>query len=445
MNTLNHNITQTHSFQPLRVEGQIPSELRGTLYRAGPGLVERFGHNIHPFMADGAITAIQFDQVPKGACNLIKTEKFLKEERAHKSLFNLNAPFYRRLYNGLTRTVKNTGNTNILSWNHKLYALMEQGKPVEFSTDDLATVGIDNLGLIKGSFSAHPHRVDSLKTTFNFGINGKFIEVFALSDNGRINMISRFQPPWVGMVHDFIVTEKHIVFFIDPAKLVYWRAALGLKDFRKYFYWDDRESTHIVIIPLSDPERQIRLEVDAFRVWHFANAFEQRDAIVIDAFRHKNIDVLTKPTTLDSDIAEPELYRFSVSLKTKQFQAKKIVHSVAEFPIVNPYFIGRNNRYIWSQTYADKLGNEGFSKFDTETHEQQRWFAPDNHLVSEAIFVPAGMKEDDGWILQLIQDCELRKSYLAVFESKNIGHDPVAKLWFEHPIPATFHGIFVGA
>ena len=443
MSTLNHNLEQTHNFKPLRIEGKIPHQLRGTLYRTGPGLVERFGNKIHPFLADGAITAIQLKEKPEGACNIVRTDKFLKEEAIQKPLYDNNASSLQRLYNGLTRNIKNTGNTNILAWNQKLFALMEQGQPVEFNPVNLETIGTNNLGIIQGSFSAHPHRIDSLKCTFNFGIKGKNIEVFALHDNGKINIISRFKAPWAGIIHDFMVTEKHIVFFIDPAKLVTWRAILGLKDFSKYFYWDEKESTQVIIIPINSPDQQVTLEIDPFRIWHFANAYDEGNTIVVDAFKHKNIDVLTKPTELDSDIPAPELCRFILSLEDKKVTEEKMPISIAEFPIVNPNYMGKKHRYIWTQTYADNSGNEGFSRFDTETQKQERWFAPNNHLVSEAIFVPNTKKEQDGWILQLIQDSDIQQSYLAIFDTRNIGKDPIAKVWFNHPIPATFHGTFV--
>lgn len=321
---------------------------------------------------------------------------------------------------------------------------MEQGKPVEFNMTNLETIGTNDLGTIQGSFSAHPHRVESLNTTFNFGINGRNIEVFSLHDNGDISVISRFKAPWAGIIHDFMVTEKHIIFFIDPAKLVIWRAMLGLQDFSKYFHWDEQESTQIVVIPLNDPEKQTILEVDPFRVWHFANAYEDGNTIVVDAFKHKNIDVLIKPTELDSDIPAPELCRFILSLNDKKVTEEKMPTSIAEFPIINPYYIGIKHRYIWTQTYSDVTGNEGFSRYDTKTQEQKRWFAPNNHLVSEAIFVPKNDEEQNGWILQLIQDTDIQQSYLGVFDASCVGNDPVAKIWFEHPIPATFHGIFVG-
>ena len=41
--------------------GAIPPELAGTLYRNGPGRLERGGHWVHhPFDGDGMITALRF-------------------------------------------------------------------------------------------------------------------------------------------------------------------------------------------------------------------------------------------------------------------------------------------------------------------------------------------------------------------------------------------------
>ena len=47
------------ALQPSR--GSVPPELLGTLYRNGPGVLERGGQRVHhPFDGDGMITAIQF-------------------------------------------------------------------------------------------------------------------------------------------------------------------------------------------------------------------------------------------------------------------------------------------------------------------------------------------------------------------------------------------------
>ena len=443
MNDLNHNIDREHGFESLRVEGRVPDSLRGTLYRVGPGLVERFGHAVHPFLADGLITAVDIGETPRGACALVKSERFIEEERAGRALYSPEASLPRRVYNGLTGKVKNTGNTHVLAWQDRLYALMEQGQPVEFDRDNLHSIGSRDLGIIKGSFSAHPHRVPALATTFNFGIHRGNIVVYALPDHGDIYVLCRFKAPWASLIHDFCVTEKHMLFFIDPGKLVLWRALLGTRDFSKYFYWDESESTTIITIPLNDPEHQTRIEVDPFRIWHFANAYEEGEQIVIDAFRHNNIDVIIAPTTPGPKIPEPKLFRYRINPARGSFAGEKLLDDNSEFPIVNPKLIGTRHRYVWMQSYRDAKGNEGFAQFDTRTQRVKRYFAPDGHLVSEPVFVAGGEEETEGWILQLTQDTGVKKSYLGVFESHSMEEGPVAKLWFDQGIPATFHGTFV--
>lgn len=45
------------------IEGEIPQELSGTLYRNGPGFLDVYGTPLqHPFDGDGMITAFTFNE-----------------------------------------------------------------------------------------------------------------------------------------------------------------------------------------------------------------------------------------------------------------------------------------------------------------------------------------------------------------------------------------------
>lgn len=440
---MNQNISRTHGFEPLHIEGTVPDQLAGTLYRVGPGLMRKFGRDVHPFLADGLITAVEITAEPRGACELVQDTGFREEAAAGRSLYDMNASGLRRLYNGLTGKVKNTGNTNVLAWDRQLFALMEQGHPVRFDRRSLDTLGATDLGVIRGSFSAHPHRVEALKTTFNFGVEGRRIHVYALPDGAPARALFSIEAPWASLIHDFIVTEKHAVFFIDPGKLVVWRAMLGSRDFAKYFHWDETGSTVVIVVPFDAPEDEIRIEVDPFRVWHFANAYVDGEELVVDAFRHRNIDVLAEPASLSSDIPAPELYRFRISLRQRTMHGERCTTGASEFPSVNPLYLGRAHRYVWMQTYVDADGGEGIARFDSHTGEHRRYRAPDGHRVSEPMFIPIHDGEAPGWLLQLTLDPGSDRSYLAVFDAEGFTDGPAAKLWFDHAIPPTFHGTFV--
>ena len=52
------DLPREHGFEPLRVEGRLPDELHGSLYRCGPARFSIGGEPyLHWFDADGAVTA----------------------------------------------------------------------------------------------------------------------------------------------------------------------------------------------------------------------------------------------------------------------------------------------------------------------------------------------------------------------------------------------------
>ena len=57
------SMAREHGFETLRVEGELPEALSGTLFRVAPGLFESHGRPYdHPFEGDGAVCAIRFQR-----------------------------------------------------------------------------------------------------------------------------------------------------------------------------------------------------------------------------------------------------------------------------------------------------------------------------------------------------------------------------------------------
>ena len=73
------------------------------------------------------------------------------------------------------------------------------------------------------------------------------------------------------------------------------------------------------------------------------------------------------------------------------------------------------------------------------------WVPPSSVRASEP--VPAAGPEDraDPWVLTLCHDDERDASFLAVLDGGRLAEGPVAKLWFDHYIPETFHGNWMPA
>lgn len=445
--TLNHSIIRAHDFEPLEVEGRLPAGLEGTLFRAGPGLLERFGQKVaHPFDADGVVTAVRLGGgVATGASRCVESDEFREEDRRGRFLYGTSAPWWRRVLNTAQGRSKSTGNTNLVSWQGRLLALMEASLPIELDANTLDTRAATNLGVIRGAFSAHPHRVHALATTFNFGMRGRNLDLFALPDRGSARQIGTVVLDRPGMVHDFVATDRHLVFVMGPAKLVTWRAVMSLGSLSDYFEWRPDEGTRIVVVPLANPEKQVSFRVGSFWVWHFVNAFEDGDRIMVDLCRHEDFAVFGAPSSAGPEHGHPKLHRYALDPVKQTFEGTCLWDAPTEFPSVHPRVVGARQRFSWLQTFPHEVHAGGVARFDHERGDAQAWRAPDGHLAVEPLFVPKAGSEGEGWVLQLVQDPTAQRSYLAVLDAEHLADGPVARVWFRQRIPMTFHGIFVAS
>ena len=78
---LYRDVPREHGFEPLKVEGALPTELAGTLYRNGPGLFGSFGRRYyHMFEGQGAVCAVRFgDSQALGAQRVVQSAGWLEE------------------------------------------------------------------------------------------------------------------------------------------------------------------------------------------------------------------------------------------------------------------------------------------------------------------------------------------------------------------------------
>jgi len=82
------SLREEHAYQA-KVEGKLPAELRGTLYRNGPGLFDRGGLRKRNLLdGDGMVQAFRFDDGGVHYRNrFVRTAKFVEEEAAGTFLY----------------------------------------------------------------------------------------------------------------------------------------------------------------------------------------------------------------------------------------------------------------------------------------------------------------------------------------------------------------------
>jgi all-trans-8'-apo-beta-carotenal 15,15'-oxygenase len=92
---------------------------------------------------------------------------------------------------------------------------------------------------------------------------------------------------------------------------------------------------------------------------------------------------------------------------------------------------------------------DAVAKVEVETGRDSLWLSG-GRVVSEPIFVPrpgngAAHAEDDGWLLALVYDPAADASNITVLDARDLSAGPLARAWFDHHVPPTFHGAFAPA
>jgi all-trans-8'-apo-beta-carotenal 15,15'-oxygenase len=445
------DLPREHGFEPLEIEGTLPAELRGTLYRNGPGQFGQHGRRYtHPFEGDGAVTAVRFEGGKAfGAAKLTDTDALREERAAGRILYGLSAPWHRRVGNMLKGRRKNTANTNVMMWQGRLFALMEGAIPTELDPADLAMRGESTLdGAIVSAFSAHPHRVASRKATYNFGLEyGRQtrLHCYELPDAGAARHLCALELSGAPMLHDFIATDTHLVFFLSPVRVHIPRMMLQVGGFQDLFGWKPELGTEIICVPIDRPTEPVRFSVDAFYQWHFTNAFMRDGQIVVDYVRYPDFGTFYEigafahgkgRTAFEASRA----HRAVIDLTAKTLRSEVTLDRACEFPTIAP---GREGtEHSISYLVLDEL--RGLGKLHARTNTLVEHVLPDTQRITEPLFVPRANArlEDDGWLVALAHDGPSNRAFIAIYDAARLPDGPIARAWFDHQVPITFHGTF---
>lgn len=440
------NLPRAHGFETLRVEGRIPKGLFGTLYRTGPGLFERFGKRYtHLFEADGAVTAVRIqDGAASGASRIIKSSGLLEEESAGRPLYGSVAPWRRRFLNVHTGRRKNIANTNILCWQSELLALVESARPTRIDPTTLAFRGETKLGVVRGPLSAHPHHVPRHRAHFTYGVrygrNTK-IELYVLPDEGAARHLATVPLSLPPMLHDFMATERHLVFFVPPASLSVPKVMLQIGGFADAWKWRPERGTEILLVPIDRPDEPIRFSVDPFFQWHFANGYERGDELLIDFLHYDDFSSFSAIGRAEQGGARGGTYRRAViDPKRKTLRMERLFDVQADFPRIHPAKDATGHRFVWLVTEETP---QRLIRFDTTSGAFEAHTFDAAERASEAVVVPTGPDELAAYALSLVYDDRARASHLALFDARAPNDGPIARAWFDHHIPITFHGSWV--
>ncbi len=452
--------TNEDSYEITDVEGQVPREIYGTLYRNGPSqkILPPGGDGaLHLFDGDALVHAFRFeDGRVHYTDRFVRNASFLAEQAEGR--FNQNSV-------GVTVDnptdavlMRQQHNTNVVHHGGKLMAMVENAYPFEIDARTLDPIGEHTFGgrMLGMSTTAHP-KIDG--RTGQMVIHGyqfmpPFVQLYVIEPDGTCSLAEAVDVPYPTMMHDIAITEHYAIILLTPIVVepimgaagpeggfsdwVKWRPERGLK-----FGVRKREAGATV--------QWFDAPTPAF-MFHPGNAYEADGKIYMDACSYldggallKSLETIRAGEVVPGSGANPFLYE--LDLATGRCSERQLSERTAEFPRLDDRLVGYPNQYGYAviadgQFFAG--GRHQIVKYDRQGGPNVVHDFGLGHFPGEPIFVPraADAAEDEGYILTVVHDSPNGSSYLAILEAQNLDAAPVAKLTVRHRIPAGFHGNF---
>ncbi len=448
------------------LSGKIPEGLRGSLYRNGPGRLERGGVPVgHWFDGDGAILGVHFNSPYQGGerggatglYRYVQTSGYKEEAAAGEFLYGnygMTAPG--PIWNQWLKPIKNAANTSVLPLPDKLLALWEGGNPHALDLQTLETRGTDTLTQLQegAPFSAHPKRDPKTGEIFNFGVAAGLnatLRLYKSDTSGKIFQQGSVPLDGLPLVHDFVMAGQYLVFFVPPLRVNLLPTAIGLNCYSDALEWQPDKGTQVIVLDRETLSLVSRSETEPWFQWHFSNGYVDKDgSIVIDFVRYPDFqtnqylkEVATGQTHTKT---KGTLWRSRLNPQTgKVTQLQELLEKSCEFPVVPPQVEGQVSPHTYLAIHRDgvDISQEMFgaiARFDHETETLTLADMGENRYPSEALYASDALNSEQGWVLTVVYDGNSDTSEVVVFDSNALDEEPVCRLGLPSVIPFGFHG-----
>ncbi|MDP3854082.1 carotenoid oxygenase family protein [Phenylobacterium sp.] len=447
------------AFEPIRmecdcpdlvIEGAVPADLDGVLYRIGPNpqFAPRGAYN--PLQGDGMIHAFDIAGGRVAYRNRwVRTRQWELERQAGRALFATADP---RDHDPSVARVESQGaaNTHIVAHAGRLLALEEGHRPIEIDPGSLETLGpFDFAGRLPGAMTAHPKfDPDTGEMLFFTNFPSRAFDgalAFHVADaRGEIIRSVEIAGPYPALVHDFAITRGHVVFIVCPLTLSLERLRAGAPPIA----WEPERGAFVGVMPRAGGEARW-FPALACMAWHMLNAHEDGEAIHVDLCQQAAPAFPTPDGRMAPEASLRQFLTRWTLAPGEPVAVRRLSEVVCEYPRIDERRSGRACRY----GFVAALGGPGtgdllhraIGRYDHETGEMALWRAPERQAVSEPVFVAraGSTQEGDGWLLATVFDEARNASHLVVLDALRLEDGPVARAHLDHRVPAGFHGSFV--
>jgi carotenoid cleavage dioxygenase len=413
------------------VVGTVPAGLNGAFVRVGGDWAYPPRHaDDAVFNQDGYVSRFRFrDGKVDYKGRWVRTERYERNRAAGRQLYG----YYRNPYDcepevaHVDEPWRNTvANTSVEAHAGRLFALKEDARPTELDPVTLETKGLFDFGGAYASqtFTAHP-KIDPVSgemLAFGYeatGLASDDLFFYVIDREGQVTRETRLKVPYVSMVHDWAITERHVIFPVFG----YVTSPERLRARKIHWEWDRRAPTMFGILPRDGDARDVRWFRGPERaIVHTFNARTEGDRVILEApiFDTNPFPFFPFADGSKWDPAKSHslIRRLTFDMNGKDDGYREEIlfpgRPVVDLGRVDERFIGGDNRYAYTSFNDEarpldraRLGpgphrvTNSYGVFDLKEGSMRSFFAGPTHSLQEVTFVPRGedAAEGDGWLI----------------------------------------------
>ena len=450
--------------QDCEVEGTIPDDLNGAFYRVGPDPQYPLHPGNIPFDGEGHVTMFRFKNGRVDyRTRYVRNDRWMAQNEAGRVLF----PMYRNPQEddplvkerGLSRS---TANTHIINHRHMLLALKEDSPPAAMDLLTLETLEPNHTfggQLPSQTFTAHP-KVDSVTgniIAFGYeaeGLGSDVVSMFEIDPKGDVVWQAKIKVPYVGMLHDFAVTENHIVFYVIPMVIDHEQMRNG----GIHWAWNDDLKTHFGFVRRGGDGSDIRwIEGPTRSATHVMGAFEDNGVVYVDVEMSQSNPFPFMPMqggkSWDPAGAVNYITRLSADTNNRNISSygiEQLYPYVGALPRQDDRYNTTTYRYgFLGSRNPDAPPREAGSvyvRFDNATRSATHYDFGTQTRLDEPCFAPRrdDAPEGSGYLMGLAtRQNENGRGDLVIFDAEHLDEGPVATVKLPIRAVGQIHGWWV--
>jgi carotenoid cleavage dioxygenase-like enzyme len=437
----------------VRWQGVRPAWLGGSVVRTCPAVFSLPGwQSAHLFDALGAMFAWRLQDQPRLDWRLLDCEASRDARRGRSRLATfgtrMRRPWWLRIFQPVPRISDNV-NVNVQPFAGGLVAMTEAPKQALIDAESLAVKRWlhydDDLGAV--SMTAHPVLERQAGLVVNiaqvFGARPECVLYQHAPNDLRRRVLARWQAREMPYLHSFGLTPRRAVLVGHPL-LVRPRTMLwSEKPYIEHFRWQAERGTRLVLLDRAGGEPRV-VETEACFVFHVVNAYEERDATVLDALAYPDPGVVAElrvENLANAPAAKPDYVRIRIPAGGRATLERRLERRF-DFPAIHPRVAGLPHRYCWGADPWSARDGSALYKLDVQSGALGV-ARLDGWMAGEPLFVPepGADAEDAGVLLAVASHLTRDAAALLVLDATTM--DVVAIAEAPVNLPLGFHGTFI--